>query len=247
MEPVGRRNKTVVAASRLHRARRRKEVGRTLIEGPHLLAEALDAHAEIRTVFFLEDDTETRSIVDDRDLVAVMVEEAAMERLAGTRTPRGPIAVVEIRAPSALTAKATLVSWGVSDPGNVGTMIRIAHAFDWGFGYTSGSADPWSPKALRSGSGGQFRLAMTPISSLDDLREVGLAVVAAVVHGGVPPETIAPRPCAVLIGEEAQGLPDHVIAESDVALTIPMPGGAESLNAAVAAGVIVYSMSAAVG
>jgi len=244
VEPVrNHRSQVVVDASRLHRVRDRRERGQTLIEGPHLFEEAVKAEADIRTVFVLADDTLGQDAVRSIGLEPVVVDERALRRLAGTETPRGPIAVVGTPPESKLESANLLVSWGVSDPGNVGTMIRVAAAFNWGFGYTEGSADPWSPKVLRAGAGTQFAVGITKLNGIVDLRSSGHSPVATIVGGGEPPESLGKGRWAVLIGEEASGLPRDVVEACDREITIAMPGGAESLNAAVAAGIITYAIS----
>lgn len=245
MDPVrSHRSKTVVDAARLHRSRDRRREGLTLLEGPHLLADAVAAGARVQSVFAVSHDDQSASLARDHGIELLVVDDRALARLAGTESPRGPVAVVEIPPPAPLGSEsALLVSWGVSDPGNVGTMIRTAAGFGWRFGYTVGTADPWSPKVLRSAAGYQFRVALSPISGLDELRQAGFKVLATVVEGGRAPEMPLPTPLALLVGEEATGLPDVVVAGSDDRLSIPMPGGTESLNAAVAAGIMVYAIS----
>ena len=225
------RNRLVVNAARLHRARARRAQGKTLIEGPNLLRDAREAGATIRIVFALQD----HSVPG-----AVLVDQRAMERLAGTETPRGPVAVIDIPAPREVGDRDVLVSVGVSDPGNVGTLIRTAASFGMAFAYTPGSADPWAPKTLRAGAGGQFQ---TPIVLIDVPTALDRTLIALVVEGGVPPGEVEADRVAILVGEEASGLPETVSDESDIRVTIPTPGSTESLNAAVAAGIVVYEIS----
>ena len=201
------------------------------MEGPQLLADVMAAGGVVREVYGVEPD----------DPGVIPVDQRALERLAGTDSPRGPVAIVEIPTEWMDPESDLLVSVGVSDPGNVGTMIRTAASFGWGFAYTDGSADPWAPKTLRAGAGGQFQ---TSVSRVGSLREISSWItVAAVVRDGEPPEAIADRPVALLIGEEAHGLPDWAAASSTHRMTIPTPGETESLNAAVAAGIAVYELS----
>ncbi len=240
---LGHRNKLVVEAASLHRARERRSTGLTLLEGPHLLAEALEASVIPVNLFALPDDVETATLADRHHVDLRTVDTAALRRLAGTETPRGPVAVIEVPTPPAPVGPGMIVSWGVGDPGNVGTMIRTAAAFGWDFGYTPGTADPWSPKVLRSGAGGHFRLTVAAVASLDDLGLWGLSSAASVVTGGVDPTELQPARYALLVGGEATGLPTEVIGSASVKVTIPMPGGVESLNAAVAAAILTYQMS----
>lgn len=231
MEPVRtHRAKSVVEAARLHRARDRKERGLTLVEGPQLVADVIATGAVVRETFALDAGEDT-----------IPVDRRALERLAGTKSPRGPVAVVEIPTEWLDRKRNLLVSVGVSDPGNVGTMVRTAAAFDWGFAYLPGSADPWAPKTIRAGAGGQFQTAVSRIGSLGEL--TGWATVATVLSGGTGFAEIEERPVAVLIGEEASGLDDRVIESAAHRLTIPMSGPTESLNAAVASAIAVYELS----
>ena len=229
-------NRNVVEAARLHRARERRAQGLTLLEGPYLIVEASTAGATIRHTFVAADDPNPHQWPNP-----VVVEEAVMRKVAGTETPRGPVAVMEIPARARLpTDRHILVVWGLADPGNVGTIIRSAAAFGFGVAVGPDSADPWSPKTLRAGAGGHFH---TTISSIDGLGDLPGPVAATVVDGGVDPRHLEDGPWAVVIGSEAHGLAADVIEKSDAAITIAMPGGTESLNAATAAGIIAYALT----
>lgn len=244
MEPVrSPRNPRAAEAIRLQRARRRAESGRTLLEGPHLLAEALKAGAVIDPIFVGEDDTATANLLSEHDLRAVVVDSGLMKRLAGTQHPRGPVAVLTIPSSTPTPGQPLIVGWGVGDPGNVGTLIRSAAAFGMGFVAGPGSADPWAPKVLRAGAGSHFRTSIERVSHLEigDLQARGYTVVAAVVSGGAPPSRLGlVEQCALLVGDESSGLPAATVAAADLSITIPMPGATESLNAAVAGSLLAY-------
>jgi RNA methyltransferase, TrmH family len=238
VEPVRtHRAKSVVEAARLHRARDRRERGLTLVEGPDLLRDVVLAGGEVLEVFSVESSNEP----PPGTAMPTLVDQRALERLAGTKSPRGPVAVVRIPTEWLDRSRSLLVSVGVSDPGNVGTMIRTAAAFGWGFAHTEGSADPWSPKTIRAGGGGQFQTPVARIGSISELGE--WATLATVAHGGERPESIPEGRYALLIGEEAHGLPEPVLASARHRLTIATPGPTESLNAAVAAGIAIYALS----
>jgi len=243
MEPVRtHRAKIVVEAARLHRAREREARGLTLVEGPDLLRDVIATGAQVVEVFAIAS-SGPPAIPDT--LGPILVDERALARLAGTKSPRGPVAVVEIPVERLDRSRNLLVSVGVSDPGNMGTMIRTAAAFGWGFAYTQGSADPWAPKTIRAGAGGQFQ---TPVARIGTTRELGeWTTVAAVVRDGVDPVEISGNPVALLIGDEAHGLDDRLLVGAAHRMTIPTPGPTESLNAAVAAGIGVYALSGGSG
>ena len=231
MKPVRtHRAKTVVEAARLHRARERSARGLTLIEGPDLLRDVVASGAKVHQVFALEPSGDQ-----------IPIDQRALDRLAGTESPRGPVAVVSIPIEWLDRSRNLLVSAGVSDPGNVGTMIRTAAAFGWGFAYMEGTADPWAPKTIRAGAAGQFQTPVARVGSLADIGE--WTTVATIVRGGGPADTITERPVALLIGEEARGLSPWMVERADYRLTIPTPGATESLNAAVAAGIAIHELS----
>jgi len=237
------KNRRVVEAARLHRARERRDRGQTLIEGPHLLDEALAAGVTPVELFALESDELTRELAASRHIDLIVVDELGLARVAGTKSPRGPVAVIEIPSPSKLGPRSVLVAWGVGDPGNVGTMIRTAAGFGWSFACTAGTADPWSPKVLRAGAGAHFRTGAVAVDSVDELHRLGYRTLATVVRGGEGLQAVRSGPYAVLVGDEASGLPESVAADTHHRVTIRMPGGIESLNAAVASAIVVYELS----
>jgi TrmH family RNA methyltransferase len=239
MEPVrSPRNAKVVDASRLLRARDRRTTGMTLLEGPHVLAEAVRAGADVRRVFALADDHAAEDAARQSGAELVVVEQSALDRLAPTESPRGPIAVMTI-PPPADTRNDTVVL-AVTDPGNAGTIIRTAAAFGFDVCAVEGAVDVWSPKVVRAGAGAHFRTRL--------VQEYSAAHIATVVSGGIAPRDLssvldADRRWAVLVGSEAHGLPAGVADSAEVKVTIPMPGGTESLNAAVAAAIVMYEVA----
>lgn len=230
----------MTAAVRLHRSKGRQGSGETLLEGPHLVEAAIGAGAAIRTIFAAADDVAGRSLAATAGVELVVVDEATLRRISTTETPQSPVAVIVIPDATVVAGSRVVVAWGVGDPGNCGTLIRLAAAF--GFGYLAGphSADTWSPKVLRAAAGAHFA---TPLGSADSLVEVragGRRLYATVARGGEPPGPLAAN-AAVLIGSEAHGLPPEVVAACDAAITIPTTGAVESLNAAAAAAIVLYS------
>jgi TrmH family RNA methyltransferase len=175
---------------------------------------------------------------------AVEVSPQVLARIADTEHPRGPIAVIEVPPPS-LGDGDLVVLVGLGDPGNAGTIVRTAAAFGFGVVATPNTVDLWSPKVVRAGAGAHFQ---TPIAVLgpewsDDCRRGGRRLAALVVEGGGGMDALRGTPVALLVGEEAAGIAEDVLAGVDVAVTIPMPGGTESLNAAVAVSIAMYERS----
>jgi len=195
----------------------------------------------IRTVFGLDADTTSRRLAAEAGAEWMPVSEAVLRRLATTPEPQSPVAVFEIPEGAIPENGHLLAAWGIADPGNVGTLIRTAAAFGMAFAAGPGTADPWSPKVLRSAAGGHWETTVGAAADLDDLRGSGRALVATVVSGGDTPQAVhEPAVVCLLIGAEATGLPDGVVDAADLRITIPMPGGTESMNAAMAGAILAY-------
>lgn len=234
------RNRRVAAVARLHDHRTRRSVGRTLIEGPAQIADAVAAGADIVELFVLD----PGDVPVPVSVTPTIVTAEVLARMAGTLHPRGPLAVVSLPPAAALLAADTVVLWDITDPGNAGAIVRNAAAFGFAVAATTGSTDVWSPKAIRAAAGAQFR---TPVVELGDdpltaLTGIGLTVVAAVAAGGQPVGDLAGEltgTVALLIGSEAHGLPEAVTAAA-IPVSLTLDGGVESLNAAVAAGLLMY-------
>ena len=128
-----------------------------------------------------------------------------------------------------------LALWRVSDPGNVGTLLRAADAFGAAVGLSAGCADPLRPKALRASVGAIFRVPLLPFEQTPGSR------VALVAHGAPPlAEVDLSGPVSFLLGAERAGLPAELVADSDLRASIATPGPAESLNVAVAGAIALY-------
>ena len=240
MEPgLSHRNRRVAEAARLHRAEERRSRRLTLLEGPHLVEEAVKAGAPLVEIFALSVDSDSARWARSAEVELVVVGEEALRRLSSTQTPQSPVAVIQIPERSLDPGRSVLVAWQISDPGNLGTMIRTAAAFGLDVGVMAGSVDPWSPKVLRSAAGGHFQ---TGIGSIEDLRALEAIKVATVLSGGSSPRSLPAGRLALLIGSEAHGLPDDVVSSADVLVTIPMVGQTESLNAAAAAAILAYEV-----
>ncbi len=231
MEPVrSRQNRKVVEAARLLRAR---DGRRTLLQGAKLLDEATSASVVIHRLFVLDADDAAGG---PPNVDVVLVTESVMQRLTPTGDTWGPVAVIDVPDRGPRSGRPVLVAHRISDPGNLGTMIRSAAAFGYDVVCVDGT-DPWSPKTLRAGAGGHFRTHVTATADLPDRQ-----VIAAVALGGRPPDQVDAGPDhALVIGSEAHGLPDDLVADAQLSVTIPMEA-AESLNAGVAAAVLMYEM-----
>jgi len=253
----------------LQRRKARGRRGLALIEGVRLVEEALAAGVPFKGALVAPDLARTArgtALVAELQSHAVAVEQVAARvfaQLADTETPQGIIAVIEPRRWNASDfvpppGAVALVIDGVQDPGNVGTLIRTAHALGAaGTVVLRGTADPMSPKALRAAMGATFR---HPVVSLDDAgfiawaRKHGLTLWASAADG-VPLHRALDRgqgkggaggvdgPIAVIVGNEGAGIRPQLNAVAAQRVAIPLAQGAESLNVAVAAGILLYEVT----
>ncbi len=235
------------------------------MEGVRLVEEALNAGLKFKGALVsneLERTARGTALRTELESHAIPIEEVsarALTELADTDTSQGIIAVIEPKkwAPDELPLvgrAVVLVIDGVQDPGNVGTLIRTAHALGAaGTVALRGTADVVSPKALRAAMGATFR---HPVIVLDDAafitwaRKNGMTLWAAAADGTPlhralgdgKREASGKGPIGVIVGNEGAGIRPQLNALSTTRVAIPLTQGAESLNVAVAAGILLYEV-----
>lgn len=231
-------------------SRARRQEGLWIAEGARLSEEALASGWTPRLVLHSPEPGERIQTVIEgftsRGVAIEMVSEAVMRSASDTETPQGILVVLEQQS---LTLPDNLdfifIPDGVRDPGNLGTMLRTAAAAGVQAVFLPpGAVDPFSPKVVRSGMGAHFRL---PIYTLDwqeiTDRLAALPVYLASAGEGIPYTQADWRsPMALIVGGEAQGAGKQAWALSPIAVHIPMPGKMESLNAAMAAGILIFEV-----
>ena len=226
-----------------------------LLDGWHLLHEAAGARVAVEKIAICGPPTaKEKTIVDGLRRAGAQVVEVSgtvLNALSPVNSPTGVVASARIPAVTAaavLKPSPTLVlaAAGLQDPGNAGAIIRSAAAAGaTGVVLDELSADPWGWKALRASMGSAFHLPVVRTRAMETLlgswRDAGVQIVAAVPRGGTAMYAVDfTTPTAVLMGGEGGGLPEDLLAAADVRASIPMRGSIESLNAAVAAAVILY-------
>lgn len=244
----------MAAAVKLHRHVGRRRAARFLAEGPNLVEAAL-RRGVVSEVFATEDAVERFGGLLAGAPVHLVTERAA-KALSDTVTPVGLVAVCAMPdAPLAdvLAADPRLVAVAVetSEPGNVGTLIRLADAMGADAVILAGnSVDPYNGKCLRASAGSIFALPVVQESDvralIDALREAGLTTRATTLDGELTlDDADLSGPTAWMFGSEAHGLSAEVAAMADERVVIPMSGGAESLNVAAAAAICLYQSARA--
>lgn len=228
--------------------------GLAVIENAVMVNEALSCGIALKQVFFDEKHFKNNALLAEKCESAgadvFIVSERVMKKLTALETPQGVSAVIEMNSlPKADISKKGryILCERMSDPGNLGTVIRTADAMGFdGVILSNGSVDVYSPKVVRATMGSIFRTHVLTdvdiVSCIRELKKTGNTVIAAVLN----PEAMSADEInvtdgvAVLIGNEAAGLSEEAIKEADICGYIPMAGKAESLNAAVAASVFMW-------
>ena len=172
----------------------------------------------------------------------VRVSARVVQRLSSAATASGFIAVFALPTPPTLDpAAGGMVLTGVADPGNVGTLIRSAAAFGMRQILLDGGADPYGSKAIQASAGALALVAVHRGGG--ELLQGGAPCCALVVSGGQPPAAMVHGPRWLVVGGEANGVPPPWLTICREFMTLPMPGGTESLNAAIAGSIAAYVLS----
>ena len=244
------KNPTIRALKTLSTRKGREAADRFLVEGEVMLREALKCGLQIHEVLADEAGAALAEEFEGHGARAYIVPRSLLEAVCETRTPQGICASFDLPQPLPMdAAPARIVALdGVQDPGNVGTIWRTADAAGFtGILFGDGCADPLSPKVQRAAMGSGFRvpfmLAENLPAALLDLKARGWTVLASDLHGGDFYAHPDPGERFVLvIGNEARGISDATRNAATTLVKLPMRGGAESLNAAVAAGIMMYEI-----
>ncbi len=236
----------LVRALQSQRKTREKE-GRFVVEGARLVEEASLARSPFDFVFYTANaDSRTQTILDKlgkQGVTAIEVSPPVMQACSDTEHSQTVLAVLPFPNLAPSSNSLLLICDRLSDPGNLGTLLRTAAAARVDSAILApGTVDAFNPKVVRGSMGAHFRV---PIESLgwDQIRErvKGLKVWLAEASTGTQYDQVDwTQPSALIIGSEAEGPSDDSRALADASVFIPMPGGSESLNAAVAGSVILF-------
>lgn len=237
------KNPKVAAWKALKDRKGRRESGCFLVEGRKMVEEALASAFDVETVLVQEG----MELPDGLTMPVYELPAHVLAAVCDTKTPQGIAAVVRMKEQSAL-GKHIVVLDGVQDPGNVGTIIRTADAAGLdGVLLSNQCADVFSPKVLRATMGSIFRMNLHTTDDLPGeltkLREKGYSILSSQLDGTpfYEREKVAEQ-FALVIGNEGNGVSEQVQQTATHRVRLPMRGGAESLNAAIAAAIMMYEL-----
>lgn len=242
------RNETVKRARQLSSRKGRLEQGRHFIEGDRLVREAVISGADICEAFIEEGHELMAAVLEGSGAKVYTVKRTVMETLTLTETPQWVCATVRTPAidlPEYYHEGLIVALDAVQDPGNLGTILRTADAMGAaGLLLGSGCADPYAPKPLRAAMGSVYHMPVWQgelAAEIKRLKAQDFTLVCGHLHGGDTLPDPTKKMCLV-IGNEGNGVSDEV-ADMCNKYKLPMYGFAESLNAAVAAGILIYELA----
>nr|WP_174505502.1 RNA methyltransferase [Acinetobacter sp. Marseille-Q1620] len=227
----------------------RKKQGQTVLEGTHLCLAWLQENRKINSIFTTENalkHIDLEKITEQYQGVVFVIGESLYKDLSTLGTSLACLAIIDLPSSSqSLDFKAdTLILENVQDPGNVGTLLRSAAAAGIKqIVCTKGSASLWSPRVLRAGMGAHFSLHTFENVELQDILEqfqIPVYVTSSHDSTSLYSQDLS-KACAWILGNEGQGVSDYALQHAQ-AVTIPQPGGQESLNVAIAGSICFFEM-----
>ncbi|MGW5574068.1 TrmH family RNA methyltransferase [Nocardia thailandica] len=259
MDALSERNPRVVSAVKLQRAAARRKAGRFLAEGSNAVTAALET-GRVRELFYslaaAKRDTALIAGAEASGVRTTLVSDRAAEHLGETVTSPGLVAVcdlidVPLAEVLASAPRMLAVPVEIAEPGNAGTLIRVADSVGAdGVILAGDTVDPHNGKTVRASAGSVFHVPVARSrdvgATLDALAAQGISVLATAAKGEVDlddADELFAGPVAWLFGNEAHGLPAEVTARADHRVRIPIRGRAESLNLATAAAICLYANS----
>lgn len=246
-------NSTYKSALKLIKKKYRDETGLYLLEGVKPLADALAMGMDVKSIFLCEG---TEQVAEFDERLCMMLDKKLFANLSDTDTSQGVIAVAARKtySPEEFANEVSgssgdgniVILDRLQDPGNIGTIIRTAEAAGYrGIIVISGSGDVYSPKVVRAAAGSLFRMpvigAKDAQEAADMVRKMNKKLTVTCLEDAADCfETDLTKDIALVIGNEGRGVSERLMELSDIRVKIPMQGSIESLNAAVAAGILMY-------
>jgi RNA methyltransferase, TrmH family len=236
------KNPKVKAWKKLLTKKERDQSGHYLIEGFHLVEEALKEQIVLEVIVNQDIEMPVHLNLDGTEVV--YVNEDVMRAICDTETPQGVAAVCEKRIDSMENVKMEklLLLDRVQDPGNLGTLIRTADAAGMdAIILGEGCADPYNPKVVRATQGSLFHLPIVKRNLATFMDEIDIPLYGTALENAIAFKAVEPSETfALLVGNEGQGVSEELLGKTTKNLYIPIYGKSESLNVSIAAGILMY-------
>ncbi|KAJ50756.1 TrmH family RNA methyltransferase [Clostridium tetanomorphum] len=247
-------NSTIKEVRKLKEKKYRKELNKFLVEGFRFVGEALDSQFNVSKIFLCDNSLDRYESFHIKDKInentkVYLLNEKVFKIICSTDTPQGIVAIVDNRSLDIQDKKGFYVLVDkIQDPGNMGTIIRTSHAAGaLGIIMTRGTVDVYNEKTLRSTMGSIFHIPVVEDDNfqiLNSLINKGFKILASSLQSDKNFYDLNLKESKVIIsiGNEGNGISDEIYNMAHQTFKIPMPGGAESLNAAVAASIIMFEV-----
>lgn len=233
---------------KLHNSKYRKEYNQSIVEGKRSVKAFLESNIKVTHIYINE---QNYSLIEDlninsykQDPIITLVSDNVMSKISTQKTSSGIVAIFNIPdQPSWNNLSSGLVLVQINNPGNMGTLIRSSVAVQANNIIIIEGTDPWSPKVIQSTSG---HIAFANIYQatwpelISHKKNNKFNLYALVVKNGQPIKNVNKGNSLIIIGNEAHGIPQEYLDQCDSLITLPMPGGTESLNAAIAGSIAMY-------
>lgn len=248
LEIESKNNNLFKEIKKLKEKKHRIKSNKYLIEGLRFVEEAIKSKVSIDSIIFTESFKEKNPelfLKINENIKLIQMNEALLKQLCSTENPQGIVGVINMKNKELKSGELVVLVDKVQDPGNMGTIIRTAHAAGAaGIVMTKGTVDIYNDKTLRSTMGSIFYIPIVEDDSLDfvkSLKKEGYKLVVSSLQGknNFFEENLQGK-VMIAVGNEGNGVSDEVYDIADIKVKIPMPGEAESLNVAVATSIMIY-------
>jgi len=248
LEIESKNNNLFKEIKKLKEKKHRIKSNKYLIEGLRFVEEAIKSKVSIDSIIFTESFKEKNPelfLKINENIKLIQMNEALLKQLCSTENPQGIVGVINMQNKELKSGELVVLVDKVQDPGNMGTIIRTAHAAGAaGIVMTKGTVDIYNDKTLRSTMGSIFYIQIVEDDSLDfvkSLKKEGYKLVVSSLQGknNFFEENLQGK-VMIAVGNEGNGVSDEVYDIADIKVKIPMPGEAESLNVAVATSIMIY-------
>ena len=248
LEIESKNNNLFKEIKKLKEKKHRIKSNKYLIEGLRFVEEAIKSNVSIDSIIFTESFKEKNPelfLKINENIKLIQMNEALLKQLCSTENPQGIVGVINMQNKELKSGELVVLVDKVQDPGNMGTIIRTAHAAGAaGIVMTKGTVDIYNDKTLRSTMGSIFYIPIVEDDSLDfvkSLKKEGYKLVVSSLQGknNFFEENLQGK-VMIAVGNEGNGVSDKVYDIADIKVKIPMPGEAESLNVAVATSIMIY-------
>ena len=248
LEIESKNNNLFKEIKKLKEKKHRIKSNKYLIEGLRFVEEAIKSKVSIDSIIFTESFKEKNPdlfLKFNENIKLIQMNEALLKQLCSTENPQGIVGVINMQNKELKSGELVILVDKVQDPGNMGTIIRTAHAAGAaGIVMTKGTVDIYNDKTLRSTMGSIFYIPIVEDDSLDfvkSLKKEGYKLVVSSLQGknNFFEENLQGK-VMIAVGNEGNGVSDEVYDIADIKVKIPMPGEAESLNVAVATSIMIY-------